>query len=219
MVSIISWINFNPLNYSFKVTLVLSVFKKEFEELLKIIVTPLVGLGVNPNHITIVGLIIAILSAWLYANWDGNREYLMYGAMLILFSGFLDTLDGVLARTTGKVTRFGGFLDSVIDRYSDVLMLSGLIIGELCQLEVGLVALTGSLMVSYTRSRAEMEGVEMSGVGFFERAERIVFLAICSLAAYRWLDALNYGVIILALFTHLTLIQRIIYFKKEVERN
>jgi archaetidylinositol phosphate synthase len=202
-----------------KITLVLSTFKKQFEDLVKILVAPLARVGVTPNLITIAGLFVAVFSAWLYADWDGNRIYLVYGALTLLFSGFLDTLDGVLARTTDKVTRFGGFLDSVIDRYSDVLIISGIMIGGLCHVAAGLVALIGSLMVSYTRSRAEMEGVKMSGVGFFERAERIVFLAICSVVAYWWLEALDYGVIILALLTHVTLIQRVLYFKKEVDRS
>jgi len=198
--------------------LVSSTFKKQFEEIAKKTVAPLAGLGVTPNHITAAGLIVAVLSAWFYATWDGNRLYLIYAALLILFSGLLDAIDGVLARTTGKVTKFGGFFDSVIDRYSDILILSGIIIGGLCNIAAGLVALAGSLMVSYTRSRAEMEGVKMAGVGFFERAERLVFLVICSVAAYWWLQALEYGVIILAILVHITLIQRVLYFKKEIEK-
>jgi archaetidylinositol phosphate synthase len=199
--------------------LVSSIFKKQFEELVKKIVAPLAGLGVTPNQITAMGLVVAVISAWFYADWDGNRLYLVYAALLILFSGLLDAIDGVLARNTGKVTRFGGFFDSVLDRYSDILVLSGIIIGGLCNEVAGLLALAGSLMVSYTRSRAEMEGVKMAGVGFFERAERIMFLVICSIAAYWWLQALEYGVIILAILVHITLIQRVLYFKKEVERN
>ena len=199
--------------------MVLGVFKSRFEEIIKKLASPLAGLGVTPNTITILGLVVAGISAWFYADWRGNRLNLIYGAVLLLFSGLLDTVDGVLARNTGNVTRFGGFLDSVMDRYSDMLIISGIMIGELCTVVAGLVALTGSMMVSYTRSRAEMEDVKMQGVGFFERAERIVFLAICSITAYQWLEVLNYGIIILALLTHITLIQRVLYFKKKVERS
>lgn len=199
--------------------MVSSVFKKQFEEVVKKFIKPLEMMGVTPNHITVAGLIMAAFSAWFYADWDGNRLYLVYGAVLILLSGLLDAVDGVLARTTGKVTRFGGFFDSVMDRYSDMLILSGIIIGGTCTIPAGLTAIAGSLMVSYTRSRAEMEGVKMAGVGFFERAERMIFLVLCSFAAYWWLEALNYGVIILALMAHITLVQRILYFKKEVEKS
>lgn len=199
--------------------MVSSVFKKQFEEVAKKFIKPLDMMGITPNHITVAGLLVAVFSAWFYADWDGNRYYLIYGALMILLSGLLDAVDGVLARTTGTVSRFGGFFDSVIDRYSDLLILSGIIISGTCSVAAGLVAMAGSLMVSYTRSRAEMEGVKMAGVGFFERAERMIFLVICSFAAYWWLEALNYGVIILAIVTHITLIQRVLYFKKEVEKN
>jgi phosphatidylglycerophosphate synthase len=73
-------------------------------------------------------------------------------------------------------------------------------------------------MVSYTRSRAEAEGVEMAGVGFFERAERMTFLAACSVAAYWWLHALDYGVMALAAMAHVTVAQRALHFKKRVEK-
>ena len=199
--------------------MVSSNFKKQFENTVKKAVEPLGKLGILPNHITVAGLFVAILTSWLYADWRGRPEYLIYAGLTIILSGFLDAIDGVLARTSGKVTRFGGFFDSVLDRYSDILFLSGIIIGGLCNIVAGLLALAGSLMVSYTRSRAEMEGVKMAGVGFFERAERITFLALVSIVAYWWLPALNYGVIILALLSHITLIQRVLYFKKMVERN
>ena len=199
--------------------MVSSAFKKQFEEIVKKIVVPLAGIGITPNFITAMGLVVAAAAAWFYTTWNGNRLFPVYAALMILVSGFLDAIDGVLARNTGKVTRFGGFFDSVLDRYSDILLLSGLIIGGLCNTIAGLLALAGSLMVSYTRSRAEMEGVKMAGVGFFERAERLLFLAVCSVAAYWWLPALEYGVIILAILVHITLIQRVLYFKKVVERN
>jgi archaetidylinositol phosphate synthase len=207
------------VSHFFLATLVSSKFKKQFENLANKTVSPLAKLGIMPNHITFAGLLVAILASWFYTNWNGNPVYLIYAGVMIILSGLLDAIDGVLARTTGKVTRFGGFFDSVIDRYSDILFISGVIIGGLCNMGAGLLALAGSLMVSYTRSRAEMEGVKMAGVGFFERAERITFLAIFSIIAYWWLPALNYGVIILALLSHITLIQRVLYFKKMVERN
>ncbi|TRO54525.1 CDP-alcohol phosphatidyltransferase family protein [Candidatus Bathyarchaeota archaeon] len=199
--------------------MVSSKFKKQFENLAKKTVSPMAKLGISPNHITVAGLLVAIIAAWFFADWNGKPQYLIYAGVLIIVSGLLDAIDGVLARSTGKVTRFGGFFDSVLDRYSDILFMSGVIIGGLCNIAAGLLALAGSLMVSYTRSRAEMEGIKMAGVGFFERAERITFLAIASIVAYWWLPALYYGVIILALLSHITLIQRVMYFKKMVERN
>ncbi|MCW4049470.1 MAG: archaetidylinositol phosphate synthase [Candidatus Bathyarchaeota archaeon] len=196
-----------------------SNFKKWFENTVSAPVKQLGRLGVTPNHLTILGLVVSLETGWLFTDWNRNPWYLIYGAVFILLSGLIDAIDGVLARTTGKVTRFGGFFDSVADRFSDVIILSGLILGGLCSVPVGLVALTGSLMVSYIRSRAEMEGVKMAGVGFFERAERMIFIALCSVAAYWWLPALEYGVIILSIMVYVTIVQRIIYFKKEIEKD
>ncbi len=199
--------------------MVSSNLKKQFEKAVAATVKPLTRLGVTPNQITALGLAVALVSAWLYADWGGDRMRLVYGALTILLSGLLDAIDGVLARDTGKASRLGGFLDSVADRYSDALTLMGVTVGGLCSVPAGLLALTGSLMVSYTRSRAEAEGVQMAGVGFFERAERMIFLAICSLASYWWLQALDYGVTALAALAHFTVAQRMLHFKKRVDKN
>jgi archaetidylinositol phosphate synthase len=196
--------------------LVSSILKKIFEETVKKSVIPLGALGVTPNHVTVAGLLISLLAMWFFINWRMDHIYLLASAVMILFSGFLDAIDGVLARNTGKVSRFGGFLDSVSDRYSDAIYISGIIIGGLCTSVVGLAALVGALMVSYTRSRAEAEGVQMAGVGFAERAERMLFLALCSVAAYFWLPSLEYGVLFLAVISHGTVLQRVLYFKKKV---
>ncbi len=199
--------------------MVSSNLKKQFEKAVAAAVKPLIRLGVTPNQVTAMGLAVALVSAWLYAYWGGDRVRLVYGALTILLSGLLDAIDGVLARGTGKASRLGGFLDSVADRYSDALVLMGVTAGRLCSVPAGLLALTGSLMVSYTRSRAEAEGVEMAGVGFFERAERMIFLAACSLASYWWLQALDYGVTALAALAHFTVAQRVLHFKKMVDKN
>jgi len=199
--------------------LVSSNLKKQFEKAVAATVKPLTRLGVTPNQVTALGLAVALVSAWLYADWGGDRMRLVYGALTILLSGLLDAIDGVLARDTGRASRLGGFLDSVADRYSDALVLMGVTVGGLCSVPAGLLALTGSLMVSYTRSRAEAEGVQMAGVGFFERAERMIFLAGCSLASYWWLQALDYGVTALAALAHFTVAQRMLHFKKRVDKN
>jgi archaetidylinositol phosphate synthase len=74
-------------------------------------------------------------------------------------------------------------------------------------------------MVSYSRSRAEAEGVKMAGVGLAERAERMIFLAICAILSYWWYTVMNWSVLILGILSHLTVVQRALYFKKEVEKN
>ena len=197
--------------------MVSSALKKRFEETVQSMIRPLAGMGVTPNHVTALGVLVACLTSWLYWTWGGDRLRLVAAAATLILSGLLDAVDGVLARSTGNASRFGGFLDSVADRYSDALAFSGLVLGGLCDAWVGLAALVGSLMVSYCRSRAEAEGVKMAGVGLAERAERMLLLAALSLASYWWLPSLNIGVAVLAALAHLTVVQRTLYFRKRVE--
>ena len=197
--------------------MVSSALKKQFESMVQSLVKPLASTGITPNQLTALGLAVACLTAWLYWTWGGDRLRLVAAAVTILLSGLLDAVDGVLARSSRSASRFGGFLDSVSDRYSDALAFSGLILGGLCDAWAGLAALVGSLMVSYCRSRAEAEGVGMAGVGLAERAERMLLLAAASLASYWWLPSLNYGVIVIAALAHATVLQRGMHFKKVVE--
>lgn len=196
-----------------------SKLKEQFENTVKVFVKPLGGLGVTPNHLTMLGILLAGVTAYIYTKAPENSDYLLYAAGMFIVSGFVDAIDGVLARSTGKVTKFGGFFDSVADRYSDAIVYSGIIVAGLCNLWWGLLALFGSMIVSYARARAEMEGVKMSGIGLAERAERMIFLALCTVAAYWYPAALNYGIIILAVLAHQTVLRRSLYFKKEIERN
>jgi archaetidylinositol phosphate synthase len=199
--------------------LVSSRLKKQFEQTITKLVIPLSSVGITPNHLTLIGFFFSLVAAYVYLTWQFNAERLLIAGFLILLSGFIDAIDGILARSTGEVTLFGGFLDSVSDRYSDAVVISGLILGGLCDSIIGITALIGSLMVSYTRSRAEADGIKMAGIGLAERGERMIFLALCSAAAYWWQPALNWGVLILGILTHFTVIQRGLHFKKEVERS
>lgn len=199
--------------------MVSSKLKKRFEETVKVAVAPLGKAGVTPNMLTILGVLLASVTGYAYTLAPKNRVFLVYSGALIIVSGFVDAIDGVLARSTGKVTRFGGFFDSVADRYSDAVIYTGIIVAGLCNQLIGLVTLFSSMLVSYARARAEMEGVKMAGIGLAERAERMMFLSLCSIVAYWWGPALEYGVIVLAALALITVAQRIMYFKKMVEKN
>lgn len=160
--------------------------------------------GFTPNSITILGFLFAILSAISY----GAGFSIILAASLWLLSGFLDALDGAVATLFNETTTFGGFLDSVLDRYSDGIVILGIIAGKLCDLTWGLVALVGTLMVSYTRARGEAAGISMASVGLAERGERILIISVASFIAYFDRDVLAYGVVLLAILTHITIIQR-----------
>jgi len=195
----------------------LTKLKQQVQTCLTSTATLFHNLGLTPNHVSILGIIFAALAAVAYTQWEFNRILLMLAPVLMLISGLFDALDGVIARVYGETTKFGGFFDSMLDRYADAFVLGGIIIGGLTNLAWGLVALMGSLLVSYARARAEAAGVKMESVGFAERAERIVLVVGASFVSYFWIDALNWSILILAILTNLTVIQRAIYFHKSLQ--
>ncbi len=168
-------------------------------------------LGLMPNHISVVGIVLSFAAATAYFFGRESPFSLLLAVVLLLASGFCDILDGVLARTYQQATPFGGFFDSLLDRYADAVVYSGIIIGGLCDVSWGLAALMGSLLVSYSRARAEAAGIKMESVGLAERAERMLVLAIASIAAFFWLPSLSAGIILLALLSNFTVIQRAFY--------
>jgi archaetidylinositol phosphate synthase len=177
-------------------------------------------MGLTPNGITIIGVTLALFSAVAYADWSGEPFYLIAAAVLLLLSGFSDALDGVVARLYQQTTVFGGFLDSLLDRYADASVFIGIMLGGLCDIFWGLVALTGSVLVSYARARAEAANTKMESVGFAERAERIIILASASIVAVFWqpYTTMNAAVILLAIITNFTVLQRSIYAYRMMKR-
>ena len=134
--------------------------------------------NVSPNKITFIGFAISLTVAILIAL--GGVYFSIWLAWTVPFlmglAGAFDLFDGEVARRTDKETQAGAFLDSNLDRISDALLILGLIYGGLVNYILGYIVLFLVIMISYTRSRAENEGVNMKGVGFMERAERILFL-------------------------------------------
>ena len=135
----------------------------------------LLGARMRPNQLTVLGLFWSAVSAAAFA-FDRQR----WGGVLLALAGICDILDGALARVSGQVSPFGAFLDSVLDRYSDLLVLAGLVVlfgrfGRAVDVLATLAALIGTVMVSYTRARAESAGVECK-VGLMERGERLLVL-------------------------------------------
>ncbi|UCC28532.1 MAG: CDP-alcohol phosphatidyltransferase family protein [Candidatus Bathyarchaeota archaeon] len=177
------------------------------------------SLGLTPNKVSGVGIIFALLSTISYWQWKVQPTlFLILAPLFLLVSGFCDALDGVLARHFSATSTFGGFLDSLLDRYTDAMVFAGIILGGLSQISWGLLALTGSLLVSYCRARAEAAGVKMETVGLMERAERIIIIIIASFLTLAWNEALQWGIVLLAVLTNLTVLQRAIYFRKASQK-
>jgi CDP-diacylglycerol--glycerol-3-phosphate 3-phosphatidyltransferase len=165
-------------------------------------------LRLRPNHLTVMGLGVSVLAAAAFA---ADRARL--GALLLALAGLFDYFDGALARVSGQVTPFGAFLDSVIDRYSDLVVLVGIVLlfvstRSTRSVAATLIALVGTMMVSYTKARAESIGVSCT-VGLMERPERM----ICIIAG-AVLDVLEAAMWVLALLANATAIHRIVFTRR-----
>ena len=171
-------------------------------------------IGLTPNIVSVLGISFSMLSAILFSVSLNERWFLLLATTLLLISGFCDILDGILARTYQQESVFGSFFDSLLDRYSDSFVYIGIIIGGLCDPLWGLLALTGSLLVSYSRSKAESIGIKMMSIGIMERAERLILLMASSIISFFWLPALNIGIIALAILSTLTVLERGLYTYK-----
>ncbi|MDR2707248.1 MAG: CDP-alcohol phosphatidyltransferase family protein [Nitrososphaerota archaeon] len=197
----------------------LTKLKKRVQEMLGAEAVIAQKLGFTPNKISIVGFILSLASAVAYTIAPVQLTLLLFFAVLfMLASGFCDVMDGIVARTFNQASAFGAFFDSVLDRYADVAIYAGIIIGGLCEPIWGLAALSGSVLVSYTRARAEGIGVKMESVGFAERAERMLILGVFTVIAIFYLPALNIGMIVLAVFTNVTAIQRVYHVFKVLKK-
>lgn len=178
----------------------LSELKPYFEGLLQKPARFFSDRGLRPNHLTICGLILSFICFFVFRS-----GWALVGGVLLLVCGFFDAIDGAVARLTGRETAFGGLLDSVVDRYSDFLVLAGMMLGNLTTPLWGLLAILGSFMVSYTRARAEAAGAGKLAVGLAERGERVLILSVFSI-----LGLVHYGVILVAVLANLTAVQRVV---------
>jgi archaetidylinositol phosphate synthase len=172
-------------------------------------------IGLTPNMISATGIVLAFLAALAYTR---GHENLILAVVLLLLSGYCDVLDGAIARLCERATPFGGFLDSLLDRYADSAVYAGIMLGGLCTIQWGLIALIGSLLVSYTRARAEAADIKMETIGIAERAERIIILAAASIIEIFLVNAIEAAIMILAILTNLTVLQRSIHAYKALKK-
>ncbi len=180
-------------------------YKAEVDRVADPVARALLGARIRPNQLTVLGLCCSAASAAAFAV-DRQR----WGGVLLAVAGACDILDGALARASGQVSPFGAFLDSVLDRYSDLLVLAGLLflfvrLGHAVDVVATLAALVGTVMVSYTRARAESIGVECK-VGLMERGERLLILIAGALA-----DLLVPAVWVVAAGANATALHRILH--------
>lgn len=166
--------------------------------------------GISPNTWTVIGLIFAFASSLVYGI---NFEYsLILGGVILLISGFFDIVDGQVARYTNKITKSGGFLDSVFDKIAEVSIFFGILIGGYAEPYLVFLAVTLSLLVSYTRAIADRLTIKLQGIGIGERAERLLVIAIIGIIGF-----MEVAIIIVIIIATITLIQRLIVLSKSVK--
>jgi len=163
---------------------------------------------VRPNHLTVLGLGVSIAAAYVF-----SVGRLRWGAALLAVAGLFDFFDGAVARLAGSDSDYGAFLDSVVDRYSDLAVLLGILVyyertADTAGAILTMATLAGTVMVSYTKARAQSIGVSCE-IGVMERPERLIALIVG--ATFHLLTPV---MALLALLTNLTAIQRIVYTRK-----
>jgi len=183
-----------------------------FDRIIVLIVRGLAISRIHPNVLTFLGLLINAAAAVLLAQ--GN---FWAGGWVIVGASVFDMVDGRVARETKQVTRFGGFFDSVLDRYSDLALLMGLLvyygsINRNLYVVLTAIVMTSSVMISYTRARAE-NIIPKCKVGFMERPERIVLMMIGTL-----FDRMAPVLWVIAVLGTVTVVHRMIYTYQEAKR-
>src|SRR5260221_4909786 len=191
--------------------------QQRVRQFVALIIQPLARLRVTPNTLTVIGLLLSALTALVIA-----LGFLLVGGLLVLFAGIFDMFDGAMARVRNAATTFGAFLDSMLDRYSESIILLGLLCYVLQRPDLHdafwpaqheqtwmivfiFVAVVGSLMVSYAKARAEGLGLECK-TGLLARPERVVILTIGLLTG-----AVIWALVVLAIFSNVTAVERIVH--------
>ncbi len=173
--------------------------------------TALARTGLSPNFFTVAGFVAVCADAALIGT-----GYIQLAGVLLIASLFLDSLDGAVARATNQVSKFGGFLDSTLDRWAEVAIFFGIAVtvsrsGSALDLALVYWAICGSLLVSYTRARAEAAGIQCKE-GLFTRFERMVVIVLGLLSGQ-----LTLANAVIAVLATLTAIQRIEYVRKQTQ--
>ncbi|MDR2873148.1 MAG: CDP-alcohol phosphatidyltransferase family protein [Methanobrevibacter sp.] len=182
-----------------------------FRPFLKNILEPIAkNSNINPNLISLLSFLIAILSA-VFIGYYNNLEL---GSLFILLSGFFDVLDGAIARYHNKTSKFGAILDSSLDRFSDAIIIMGFIHGLYIDWFLGILAIHSGFMVSYVRASSQSQGIS-NDVGVAERAVRLIILIISLVVGlFLNVDYIQFIIMFLVVISYFTVIQRLFHSYK-----
>mgnify|MGYP000340401579 CR=1 FL=1 len=186
----------------------LTKIKQKFERIIEPVGNIFLKLRLDPNIITLLGFLLSLVAIVSLAITGSLPVFLV----VFIFASFMDSIDGFVARKTNRVTSFGAFLDSTLDRVTDALMALPLYIVSLLNFYEVFLLVLGEFLVSYTRARGETLGIKMSGIGIAERAERIILkFVIYALLAFSYSQTAYIFFWILLILTYVTVIQRVIH--------
>jgi phosphatidylglycerophosphate synthase len=191
---------------------VLNNLRNKFDPFLEKVGIGFASLGFGPNFWTWMGLILSIISAIMFSlhspsigvNWY-TATFL--GGLFLLIAGFFDAVDGAVAKVTRKTSTLGAFMDSVIDKVSEIVVFIGILIGNFTNPVLVLVTLSLALLVSYTRARGESIGIDLKGKGIAERAERILILSIIAFIPFK--DNISVSLWIISILAIITILERL----------
>lgn len=194
----------------------LEAYREQVYRLVEPVTKGLVRRGVHPNLLTAMGFFITLSSGFFF-----HQHHVRTAGALILLGGAFDIFDGLVARVSGLASKFGAFLDSTLDRISEIAVYLGLLslyndyrleLGDVGMIYLIALAMAGSLMISYTRARAETLGLDCR-VGLMQRPERVVLIGLASLLFGESWDGyvLKAVIFVLAVLTNLTAFQRIVW--------
>ena len=190
----------------------LNNLRNKFDPIFEKVGRGFASLGFGPSFWTWIGLILSIISAIMFSLHSPAIGVDWYtatflGALFLIIAGFFDAVDGAVARVTKRSSPLGGYLDSVIDKVSEIIVFVGIMIGSFTNPVLVLVGLSLSLLVSYTRARGEGLGVDLKGKGIAERAERILIIAILGFIPFS--DNISVALWIISILSAITVLERL----------
>ncbi|MFX0096288.1 MAG: CDP-alcohol phosphatidyltransferase family protein [Candidatus Hodarchaeota archaeon] len=198
----------------------LGKLRERYEKLMLPVGRRLSRIGLTPNIVTVISLVVSVFCCILLA-----LGALIWGLILILLTGFIDMLDGAIARATGATTRFGAVLDHLLDRYTEFLIILGLVFGGFVWWVWGFFAFFSMVMASFVRAKAESVGrLEKCTVGIAERQEKLILIIVGIIFVYLWPTILFLGqnilevcIILVGVLSQITVLQRLHYTWRKTE--
>ena len=190
----------------------LNNLRNKFDPIFEKVGRGFASLGFGPSFWTWIGLILSIISAIMFSLHSPAIGVDWYtatflGSLFLIIAGFFDAVDGAVARVTKRSSPLGGYLDSVIDKVSEIIVFVGIMIGSFTNPVLVLVGLSLSLLVSYTRAKGDGLGVDLKGKGIAERAERILIIAILGFIPFS--DNMSVALWIISILSAITVLERL----------